>query len=64
MFLDDLEAQTKEYANSTSLDGAWHSMDTAAGIHKSINIETATKSKAKVFLFYFPIKCNYELEYG
>ncbi|XP_069634681.1 centrosomal protein of 192 kDa [Haliaeetus albicilla] len=47
VFPDDLEAQTKEYANSTSLEGAWHSMDTAAGIHKSINIETATKSKAK-----------------
>ncbi|KAM9303176.1 centrosomal protein of 192 kDa [Morus bassanus] len=47
VFPDDLEAQTKEHANSIICEGAWHKMDTAAGIHKSINIEAATKSKAK-----------------
>ncbi|XP_054670159.1 centrosomal protein of 192 kDa [Grus americana] len=47
VFPDDLEAQTKEHANSASCEGAWHRMDTAAGIHKSINIEAATKSKGK-----------------
>ncbi|XP_009316799.1 PREDICTED: centrosomal protein of 192 kDa [Pygoscelis adeliae] len=47
VFPDDLEAQTKEHANSASCEGAWHRIDTAAGIHKSIDIEAATKSKAK-----------------
>ncbi|XP_064299129.1 centrosomal protein of 192 kDa isoform X1 [Phalacrocorax carbo] len=47
VFPDDLEAQTKERANSTSCEGACHRMDTAAVIHKSINIDSATKSKAK-----------------
>ncbi|XP_050747670.1 centrosomal protein of 192 kDa isoform X2 [Gymnogyps californianus] len=47
VFPDDLEAQTKEHANSTICEGAWHTMDTAAGIHKSINTEAATRSKAK-----------------
>jgi len=62
LFLDDLETQTKQHANSTSYEGAWHGMDTASGKHKSVNIEAATQSKAKVFLSYFSIKCNYELE--
>ncbi|XP_065485262.1 centrosomal protein of 192 kDa isoform X3 [Caloenas nicobarica] len=47
MFPGDLEAQTKEHANSTSCEGAWHSMDTVGEIHKSVNTEAATKSKAK-----------------
>ncbi|KAM6141630.1 centrosomal protein of 192 kDa [Phoenicopterus ruber ruber] len=47
MFPDDLEAQTKEHTNSTSCEGAWHIMETAAGMHKSINTEAAAKSKAK-----------------
>ncbi|XP_010080899.1 PREDICTED: centrosomal protein of 192 kDa, partial [Pterocles gutturalis] len=47
VFPDDLEAQTKEHANSTSCEGAWHRMDAAAGIHKSINTDAATKSRAK-----------------
>ncbi|XP_054046587.1 centrosomal protein of 192 kDa isoform X1 [Rissa tridactyla] len=47
VFSDDLEIQTKEHANSTSCEGAWHRTDTVAGIHKSINTEAATKSKAK-----------------
>ncbi|KAM6409920.1 centrosomal protein of 192 kDa [Pluvialis apricaria] len=44
VFTDDLEAQTKERANSTSCEDA---EDTAAGIHESINTEAATNSKAK-----------------
>ncbi|XP_051628521.1 centrosomal protein of 192 kDa [Manacus candei] len=44
---DDLEAQTKEHTNSTSSEDLGHRMDTAAGIHKSINTEAATKSEAK-----------------
>ncbi|CAM9266010.1 unnamed protein product [Bubo scandiacus] len=47
VFPDDLEAQTKEHANSTGCEGAWHGMDTAVGIHKSIKTEAATKIKAK-----------------
>ncbi|XP_009960186.1 PREDICTED: centrosomal protein of 192 kDa-like, partial [Leptosomus discolor] len=47
VFSDDLEAQAKEHADSTSCEGAWHRMDAVAGIHKSINTEAATKSKAK-----------------
>ncbi|XP_021243334.1 centrosomal protein of 192 kDa isoform X2 [Numida meleagris] len=43
----DLEAQAKEHANSTSCEGAWYGVEAAAGIQKSINTETATKSKAK-----------------
>ncbi|NXK53938.1 CE192 protein, partial [Chauna torquata] len=50
VFPEDLETQTKEHANSTSCEGARHRVDTAAGIQKSINTETATKSKPKVFL--------------
>ncbi|NXI71427.1 CE192 protein, partial [Anseranas semipalmata] len=47
VFPEDLETQTKEHANSTSCEGAWHRVDTAAGIQKNINTETATKSKPK-----------------
>nr|XP_009937233.1 PREDICTED: LOW QUALITY PROTEIN: centrosomal protein of 192 kDa [Opisthocomus hoazin] len=47
VFPDDLETQTKQHANSTSYEGAWHGMDTASGKHKSVNIEAATQSKAK-----------------
>ncbi|KAK2514309.1 Cep192 [Columba livia] len=47
MFPGDLEAKTKEHANSTSCEGAWHSEDTVSEIHKSMNTEAATKSKAK-----------------
>ncbi|XP_008944125.1 PREDICTED: centrosomal protein of 192 kDa-like, partial [Merops nubicus] len=47
VFPDGAEAQTKEDANSTSCEGAWNGVDTAAGICKSINAEAATKSKAK-----------------
>ncbi|XP_027741153.1 centrosomal protein of 192 kDa [Empidonax traillii] len=44
---DDLEAQKKEHANSTSSEGSGHRMDTVAGIHKNINTEATTKSEAK-----------------
>ncbi|XP_071410367.1 centrosomal protein of 192 kDa [Pithys albifrons albifrons] len=44
---DDLEAQTKDHANFTSSEGSGHGMDIAAGIHKSVDTEGATKSKAK-----------------
>ncbi|XP_056187470.1 centrosomal protein of 192 kDa [Falco biarmicus] len=47
VFRDDLEAQMKENVNSTSCEGAWHRIDTAAGIHKSINTEAAAESKPK-----------------
>ncbi|XP_014793902.1 PREDICTED: centrosomal protein of 192 kDa [Calidris pugnax] len=47
VFSGDLETQTKEHANSTTCESACHRMDTATGIHKSINTEAATKSKAK-----------------
>ncbi|XP_074753573.1 centrosomal protein of 192 kDa [Athene noctua] len=47
VFSDDLEAQTKNHANSTGCEGAWHGMDTAVGIHKSVNTEDATKIKVK-----------------
>lgn len=60
--LVDIEAQTKERANSPSCEGARQRIDTAAGTHKSFNTEAATKSKAKVFLLYFSIKYSYELE--
>ncbi|XP_054020395.1 centrosomal protein of 192 kDa [Dryobates pubescens] len=43
---DDLKAQTKEHASSASCQGAWQKMDTAAGIHKSMNTEAATRSEA------------------
>ncbi|XP_064006338.1 centrosomal protein of 192 kDa isoform X2 [Pogoniulus pusillus] len=46
LFPDDLKAQTKEHASSASCEGVWQKMDTAAGIHESINTEAATKSKA------------------
>lgn len=62
LLLDDLEAQTKKHANFTSSEGSGHRADTAAGIHENINTEAATKSKAKVFLLYFSLKCNYELK--
>lgn len=52
-FLEDLEAQAKEHAGSTSCKGAWCSVEAAAGIQKSINTETASKSKAKVFFRVF-----------
>ncbi|OXB76516.1 UNVERIFIED_CONTAM: hypothetical protein H355_004885 [Colinus virginianus] len=44
---EDLEDQEKEKANSTSCEGAWCSEEVAAGKQRSINAETATKSKAK-----------------
>ncbi|XP_061851976.1 centrosomal protein of 192 kDa isoform X2 [Colius striatus] len=47
VFADDLEAQTKEHANSTSCEGAQHRMDTVSGVHKSINTAATTESKAK-----------------
>ncbi|KAM6445412.1 centrosomal protein of 192 kDa [Rhynochetos jubatus] len=47
VFPDDLETQTKEYRNSTSCEGVWHRMDTAADMRESNNIEVATKSKTK-----------------
>ncbi|XP_068003756.1 centrosomal protein of 192 kDa isoform X2 [Melanerpes formicivorus] len=43
---DDLKAQTKEHASSASCEGTWQKMDTAAGIHQSMNTEAATKSEA------------------
>ncbi|KAM6349490.1 centrosomal protein of 192 kDa [Podargus strigoides] len=48
VFPDNLEAQTKEHANSTSCEGAWHMMETAAEVHKNTDTEAATESKAKV----------------
>ncbi|XP_030352670.1 centrosomal protein of 192 kDa isoform X2 [Strigops habroptila] len=47
VFQDDLETQAKEHENSTSCEGAWHKMDTAAEIRKNINTEAATKNRAK-----------------
>ncbi|KAM9024220.1 centrosomal protein of 192 kDa isoform 1-T2 [Ara ararauna] len=47
VFPGDLEAQTKEHENSTSCEGAWDRMDTAAEIHESISTEAATKNRAK-----------------
>ncbi|OXB66757.1 hypothetical protein ASZ78_003002 [Callipepla squamata] len=44
---EDLEDQEKENANSTSCEGAWCSEEAAAGKQRSINAETATKSKGK-----------------
>ncbi|XP_054237576.1 centrosomal protein of 192 kDa [Indicator indicator] len=46
LFTEDLEARTKEHASSASCEGAWQKMDTAAGLHKSMNTEAATRSKA------------------
>ncbi|XP_065609671.1 centrosomal protein of 192 kDa [Cyrtonyx montezumae] len=45
MLPEDLEAQ--EHANSTSGEGAWCSEEAAAGKQRSVNAETATKSKTK-----------------
>ncbi|XP_057253401.1 centrosomal protein of 192 kDa [Pezoporus wallicus] len=47
VFQGDLEAQTKEHENSTSCEGAWDRMDTAAEICTSITTEPATKTRAK-----------------
>ncbi|XP_072184178.1 centrosomal protein of 192 kDa [Excalfactoria chinensis] len=47
VFPEDLEAQAKEHADSTSCEGAWCGVEAAAGIQKSVNSETATRSKAK-----------------
>lgn len=57
-FLDDLEAQTKEHADFTSSEGSGHRVDTATGTRENVNTEAATKSKAKVFLLYFSLRCN------
>lgn len=62
MLLGGLEAQTREHANFTNSEGSGHRADKAAGIHENINTEAATKSKAKVLLLYFSLKCNYELK--
>ncbi|XP_015710781.1 centrosomal protein of 192 kDa isoform X2 [Coturnix japonica] len=43
----DLEAQAKEHADSTSGEGALCGAEAAAGIQKSVNSETPTRSKAK-----------------
>ncbi|XP_032038549.1 centrosomal protein of 192 kDa isoform X1 [Aythya fuligula] len=47
VFTEDLETQTKEHGNSTSCESAWHRVDSAAGIQKSINTEAATQSNSK-----------------
>lgn len=52
-FLEDVEAQAKEHADSTICEGAWCDVEAATGIQKSVDRETATKNKAKVFFSYF-----------
>lgn len=62
LLLDDLEAQTREHANFTSSEGSGPRVDSAAGIHENVDTKAATKSKEKVFLLCFSLKCNYELK--